>query len=315
MKKLELYAKELQQLKNKTLSVITDLANEGDQGWRVSYSQKDIDFARSETPERITKRTLDKYRKLYTKSAIQRRAKVEITEIYKDGQYRRIEATKISDLTGYDITHGKALAQKVNKAITNKVTFNKEKKQIKSESMARDLDLLLSSLDQNLGIYHGSGLVTDKYSISKDFKDDNATDLLENVKVKDVDTESGKAFALRIFQNPYASEELYKKFKETSANIAFETFADRLGISISPAVNEQLNYLIRSNKLWSSVAPHVPDSEQAAEEMRSFIKKLNQASETLDLKGLEEIVRMIENQESFMTIEAAIDQMIKDIRS
>ena len=156
------------------------------------------------------------------------------------------------------------------------------------------------------------------FSVSSDFSGlISDPQLYKYIEFKDLpETSNIIQYMNQIEKSGYSSESKYEEMLEDRANRAVNTLLDRNGkIRLTKNLQSVLEDIMNSSAAWNIAKRNTYDSEQTKE---AWFEMYDQALDVLaesggDPKYIDEIVTMIENEESFSNIVRRMDEMLYEI--
>lgn len=282
--KLADYAKKLERAKARAREEIKNLKNAG-----FSVDPSIIELANSPTPARIAKTTLD-------------RAMIGLN-------VNRIRSTRTIDIDS--INNIKVGGSQIQtgpidtgiKVTGIKDTINKILKDSKpSDRLGMDLAKLV--LDTT-GELPKAGMKTELFEIDDDFDPSKSYELSKHIKFKKMDAETARI----ILKNPLTNDVAYEKFQEDAKHRSYlsNVKSDPYLSTLSPETLSNLESIMNSSAAWHIAKRNAHDSEQTKENWTKLYNKLDDEYEDDDL---DELVTMIENEESLTSIISRADEML-----
>lgn len=170
-----------------------------------------------------------------------------------------------------------------------------------SQAFARNLSVLLQQI-MGVGYDAKAGDSNEYFEISNDYTG-NDTELFRYIKFKKL-PESSKIDTLTniMLSNDLASEEKYQQAQERIHQEAWKTFTSRNNLDVLDGKKAQVLYdIMNSSAAWHIAQQGTFESDQVAEE---WLKLYNHVSGVVDSNStlLDDIVRMIDNEEDINTI-------------
>ena len=311
MTKQEHYAKLLAQRKQRALAEITRLES---QGYIVSDNVKA--WASSQTPTRITKRTLDRSRTLRDVRAT---AKYAVTSISKESQTIDLATpakTGISynAMDRYEKGDGKTLARDLTKSIKGYRSYAKT-----SEDLSRKVLELVLALTP--GHYPKPGDNNNYYTIDNNYDPKNPTSLVDHLTFKDLpNTDIIAANIQRILEQPYTSKDLHQKYLEDASARGYQTLMrdifDPSGTMDPTDLDSRIEYfrsLLNTSHMWRICGAGWLSSEQVKSNYAALAKSLMRADRVdVDASRTNDIITAIENEEAFDVVLAMVESAISD---
>lgn len=282
--KLERNAKKVEKMKEKAREEIQRLKDTG-----FSVEPSIIALANSPTPLRVTDKTLEKMKIGLNLSRIRstRTIDIEVVNNIKNGG-----ASTYTDPinTGIKVT---GLKKTINDILKNSKP---------SDRLANDLAVIVMNLS---GRTPAPGLETEYFKIDDKFDPSKLYELSKHIKFKKMDPKTARI----ILQNPFTNEAAYEKFQEDAKHRGYlsNVQANPDLSNISEATLVELEAIMNSSAAWHIAKRNAHDSEQTKENWTKLYNKLDEEYEDDDL---DELVTMIENEESLTSIIKRADEML-----
>lgn len=318
--KLEKNAQEIKFRKQRALSFITELEN---QGYIVPEKLKEI--ASSTTADRATEKTLSKFKGRTSPTSldyISKHSYLSTDIVYGGGSDYAIDPTA-TRLTHYDIEHGKA-HKAINKGLQQKITYkNKDGEEVSRHIRSdRESMFLLAYIKTATGkdfadLY--AGYEDEHIKISKSW-DKSRLSLAENVTLKKTSTDPMAIEQLRRLSSmAYSSYKLYNEYQEAAGYSKFMNYVNNVNDKhgnepgVSDYAMEMLSHILNTSHAWNIARQSAPDSDQTKENYEEllYMGSKTQSLGTPDL--IAEFIRMIENEEPLVNIEMWFDNNIANI--
>jgi len=285
MGKLEQYAKRLEAKKAKARAEIEKLESEG------YYIPESIKMsAYSTTPSRVSKRTY-----LSTPNLNLQRIRSSKTLQLTDFKYASITQQ------GTGFTSDEPVVTSVNgtpKQMTDKL--NKMLKNAKpSSQLASDIQRMIFTMHDD-----GSYDIRDGVEIDSSYDPDKSWTISQHIKfTKPLSVDEIKFLLGHANVTPEA-QDIYER---DSAHRTYMSNINNTLQNLTPETIATLEAVMNTSQAWNIAKKDAKDSEQVQENWTRLFNALDDAK---DEDGFDELISMIENEESFSSILAKADEII-----
>ena len=286
MGKLEQYAKRLEAKKAKARAEIEKLESEG------YYIPESIKMsAYSTTPSRVSKRTY-----LSTPNLNLQRIRSSKTLQLTDFKYASITQQ------GTGFTSDEPVVTSVNgtpKQMTDKL--NKMLKNAKpSSQLASDIQRMIFTMHDD-----GSYDIRDGVEIDSSYDPDKSWTISQHIKfTKPLSVDEIKFLLGHANVTPEA-QDIYER---DSAHRTYMSNINNTLQNLTPETIATLEAVMNTSQAWNIAKKDAKDSEQVQENWTRLFNALDDAKDDED--GFDELISMIENEESFSSILAKADEII-----
>ena len=282
--KLERNAQKVERMKENARKEIKRLKDAG-----FSVEPSIVELANSPTPRRVTDKTVEKMKIGLNLNRIRSTRTIDIKEV-NNVTYGGAPISTNPINTGIKVT---GLKKTINDIL---------KSAKPSDRLANDLAVMVKNLSGKLP---EPGLENEFFKIDDNFDPSKIYELSKHIKFKKMDPETAKIILQNPFTNDAAYEVLQKDIHHRSYITNIKNYKDLS--KISPETAADLESIMNSSAAWQIAKRNAHDSDQTKENWSKLFSKLDNEYEDNDL---DELVTMIENEESLTSIISRADEML-----